>query len=127
MDRKRERASPQKSKASGSDRKRGGGLRRKRKKCEFYQNPVYSHLLDTAFIPMASRVVFWRWSQAGVMAAASRGAARVEGPLVVGVLPEEGHGDDRQRTTKRLATERAAEPGMPHILNVEGIGVCRGL
>jgi predicted Rossmann-fold nucleotide-binding protein len=35
---------------------------------------------------------------AGVMAAASRGAARVEGHLVVGVLPGEGTGDDRQRT-----------------------------
>jgi uncharacterized protein (TIGR00725 family) len=29
---------------------------------------------------------------AGVMAAASRGAARVEGHLVVGVLPDEGKG-----------------------------------
>ena len=37
---------------------------------------------------------------AGVMAAASRGAARVDGHLVVGVLPDEGKGDDRQSTAE---------------------------
>ena len=37
---------------------------------------------------------------AGVMAAASRGAARVDGHLVVGVLPDEGKGDERQSTAE---------------------------
>jgi uncharacterized protein (TIGR00725 family) len=36
---------------------------------------------------------------AGVMEAASRGAARVEGHLV-GVLPDEGNGDDRVSTVE---------------------------
>ncbi|WP_416223874.1 hypothetical protein [Synechococcus sp. CBW1107] len=34
------------------------------------------------------------------MDAASRGAARVEGHLVVGVLPDEGSGDGRQSTAE---------------------------
>ncbi|MDM7954232.1 MAG: hypothetical protein QUV07_13595 [Cyanobium sp. CZS 25K] len=37
---------------------------------------------------------------AGVMAAASRGAARVEGHLVIWVLPDEGNGEERQSTAE---------------------------
>jgi uncharacterized protein (TIGR00725 family) len=52
---------------------------------------------------------------AGVMAAASRGAARVEGHLVVGVLPDEGNGDDRQATAE---LDLALFTGMGHARNV---------
>jgi predicted Rossmann-fold nucleotide-binding protein len=37
---------------------------------------------------------------AGVMAAASRGAVRVEGHLVVGVFPDEGSREERQSTAE---------------------------
>jgi uncharacterized protein (TIGR00725 family) len=66
---------------------------------------------------------------AGVMAAASRGAARVEGHLVVGVLPDEGSGDDRQDTAEldlALFTGMGKARNLINVLSADVVVVCGG-
>lgn len=66
---------------------------------------------------------------AGVMAAASRGAARVEGHLVVGVLPGEGSGDDRQHTADldlALFTGMGKARNVINVLSADVVVVCGG-
>ncbi|MCT0225586.1 hypothetical protein [Synechococcus sp. CS-1328] len=66
---------------------------------------------------------------AGVMAAASRGAARVEGHLVVGVLPDEGNGDDRQSTSEldlALFTGMGKARNVINVLSADVVVVCGG-
>ncbi len=66
---------------------------------------------------------------AGVMAAASRGAARVEGHLVVGVLPDEGKGDDRQCTTEldlALFTGMGKVRNVINVLSADVVVICGG-
>jgi uncharacterized protein (TIGR00725 family) len=66
---------------------------------------------------------------AGVMAAASRGAARVEGHLVVGVLPDEGSGDDRQGTAEvdlALFTGMGKARNVINVLSADVVVVCGG-
>jgi uncharacterized protein (TIGR00725 family) len=66
---------------------------------------------------------------AGVMAAASRGAARVEGHLVVGVLPDEGNGDDRQHTAAldlALFTGIGKARNVINVLSADVVVVCGG-
>ena len=63
---------------------------------------------------------------AGVMAAASRGAARVEGHLVVGVLPDEGSGEERQSTAE---LDLALFTGMGkarNVLSADVVVICGG-
>jgi uncharacterized protein (TIGR00725 family) len=66
---------------------------------------------------------------AGVMAAASRGAARVEGHLVVGVLPDEGNGDDRLSTAEldlALFTGMGKARNVINVLSADVVVVCGG-
>jgi uncharacterized protein (TIGR00725 family) len=66
---------------------------------------------------------------AGVMAAASRGAARVEGHLVVGVLPDEGNGDDRHNTAEldlALFTGMGKARNVINVLSADVVVVCGG-
>jgi uncharacterized protein (TIGR00725 family) len=66
---------------------------------------------------------------AGVMAAASRGAARVEGHLVVGVLPDEGNGNDRQNTADldlALFTGMGKARNVINVLSADVVVVCGG-
>lgn len=66
---------------------------------------------------------------AGVMAAASRGAARVEGHLVVGVLPGEGTGDDRQSTADldlAVFTGMGKARNVINVLSADVVVVCGG-
>ncbi|MCT0249070.1 hypothetical protein [Synechococcus sp. CS-205] len=66
---------------------------------------------------------------AGVMAAASRGAAQVEGHLVVGVLPDEGTGDDRQKTADldlALFTGMGKARNVINVLSADVVVVCGG-
>ena len=66
---------------------------------------------------------------AGVMAAASRGAARVEGHLVVGVLPDEGSGDDRKGTAEvdlALFTGMGKARNVINVLSADVVVVCGG-
>ena len=65
----------------------------------------------------------------GVMAAASRGAARVEGHLVVGVLPDAGNGDDRQNTADldlALFTGMGMARNVINVLSADVVVVCGG-
>jgi uncharacterized protein (TIGR00725 family) len=65
----------------------------------------------------------------GVMAAASRGAARVEGHLVVGVLPDEGNGDARQKTADldlALFTGMGKARNVINVLSADVVVVCGG-
>ena len=64
----------------------------------------------------------------GVMAA-SRGAARVEGHLVVGVLPDEGNGDDRHNTAEldlALFTGMGKARNVINVLSADVVVVCGG-
>ncbi|MEY4771030.1 MAG: hypothetical protein RLZZ346_285 [Cyanobacteriota bacterium] len=66
---------------------------------------------------------------AGVMAAASRGAARVEGHLVVGVLPDEGNGEDRQRTAVldlAVFTGMGKARNVINVLSADVVVICGG-
>ena len=66
---------------------------------------------------------------AGVMAAASRGAALVEGHLVVGVLPDEGNDDDRQKTADldlALFTGMGKARNVINVLSADVVVVCGG-
>ncbi|MCP9841909.1 cytochrome [Synechococcus sp. J7-Johnson] len=66
---------------------------------------------------------------AGVMAAASRGALRVGGHLVVGVLPNEGNGDDRQRTADldlALFAGMGKARNVINVLSADVVVVCGG-
>ena len=66
---------------------------------------------------------------AGVMAAASRGAARVDGHLVVGVLPDEGNGDERQSTAEldlALFTGMGKALNVINVLSADVVVVCGG-
>ncbi len=65
----------------------------------------------------------------GVMAAASRGAGRVEGHLVVGVLPDEGNGDDRQDTAEldlALFTGMGKARNVINVLSSDVVVICGG-
>ena len=65
----------------------------------------------------------------GVMAAANRGAARVEGHLVVGVLPYEGNGADRQGTAEldlALFTGMGKARNVINVLSADVVVVCGG-
>ncbi|WP_094585133.1 hypothetical protein [Synechococcus sp. BO 8801] len=64
---------------------------------------------------------------AGVMAAASRGAARVDGHLVVGVLPDEGNGDESQNTADldlALFTDMGKARNVINVLSSDVVVVC---
>ncbi len=66
---------------------------------------------------------------AGVMAAASRGAARVEGHLVVGVLPGQGKGHERQCTAEldlALFTGMGKARNVINVLSADVVVVCGG-
>jgi uncharacterized protein (TIGR00725 family) len=66
---------------------------------------------------------------AGVMAAASRGAVRVEGHLVVGVLPDEGNGEERQATAEldlALFTGMGKARNVINVLSADVVVVCGG-
>ncbi len=66
---------------------------------------------------------------AGVMAAASRGAARVAGHLVVGVLPGEGNGDDRKGTAEldlAVFTGIGKARNVINVLSADVVVVCGG-
>ncbi len=66
---------------------------------------------------------------AGVMAAASRGAARVDGHLVVGVLPDEGDGEERQGTAEvdlALFTGMGKARNVINVLSSDVVVVCGG-
>ncbi len=66
---------------------------------------------------------------AEVMAAASRGASRVEGHLVVGMLPDEGNDDDRQRTAEldlALFTGMGKARNVINVLSTDVVVVCGG-
>ncbi|CAK6688399.1 hypothetical protein VB716_05180 [Synechococcus sp. CCY9201] len=66
---------------------------------------------------------------AGVMAAASRGAARMEGHLVVGVLPEQGNGEDRQNTADldlALFTGMGKARNVINVLSADVVVICGG-
>ncbi|MCP9829343.1 cytochrome [Synechococcus sp. L2F] len=66
---------------------------------------------------------------AGVMAAASRGALRVEGHLVVGVLPDEGKGDDRQCTAEldlAVFTGMGKARNVINVLSADVVVICGG-
>jgi uncharacterized protein (TIGR00725 family) len=63
------------------------------------------------------------------MAAASRGPARVEGHLVVGVLPDAGDGDDRQRTAEldlALFIGMGQARNVLNVLSADVVVVCGG-
>ncbi|MCP9826962.1 cytochrome [Synechococcus sp. L2F] len=75
----------------------------------------------------------WGWvlltggRPAGVMAAASRGAVRVEGHLVVGVLPDEGEGDGRQCTAEldlALFTGMGKARNVINVLSADVVVIC---
>jgi uncharacterized protein (TIGR00725 family) len=66
---------------------------------------------------------------AGVMAAASRGAVRVEGHLVVGVLPGEGNGAERQSTAEldlAVFTGMGKARNLINVLSADVVVVCGG-
>jgi uncharacterized protein (TIGR00725 family) len=66
---------------------------------------------------------------AGVMAAASRGALRVEEHLVVGVLPGEGNGDDRQSTAEldlAVFTGIGKARNVINVLTADVVVICGG-
>ncbi|MCP9832811.1 MULTISPECIES: hypothetical protein [unclassified Cyanobium] len=66
---------------------------------------------------------------AGVMAAASRGAVRVEGHLVVGVLPDEGNGKERQSTAEldlAVFTGMGKARNVINVLSANVVVVCGG-
>ena len=66
---------------------------------------------------------------AGVMAAASRGAARVEGHLVVGVLPDEGSGEEGQSTAEldlALFTGMGKARNVINVLSADVVVICGG-
>lgn len=66
---------------------------------------------------------------AGVMAAASRGAAGVEGHLVVGVLPDEGKGEERQGTAEldlALFTGMGKARNVINVLSADVVVICGG-
>ncbi|MEA5392100.1 hypothetical protein VB738_12610 [Cyanobium gracile UHCC 0139] len=66
---------------------------------------------------------------AGVMAAASRGAARVEGHLVVGVLPDEGNGEERQSTAVldlAVFTGMGKARNVINVLSADVVVICGG-
>lgn len=65
----------------------------------------------------------------GVMAAASRGAVRVDGHLVVGVLPDAGNGEDRQNTADldlALFTGMGKARNVINVLSADVVVVCGG-
>ncbi len=64
---------------------------------------------------------------AGVMAAACRGARRVEGHLVVGVLPEDGQESGRQQTAEldlALFTGMGQARNVINVLSADVVVVC---
>lgn len=66
---------------------------------------------------------------AGVMAAAGRGAARVEGHLVVGVLPGEGNGEERQSTADvdlAVFTGMGKARNVINVLSTDVVVICVG-
>ncbi|AFY27351.1 putative Rossmann fold nucleotide-binding protein [Cyanobium gracile PCC 6307] len=66
---------------------------------------------------------------AGVMAAASRGAARVEGHLVVGVLPDEGNEEERQHTAEldlAVFTGMGKARNVINVLSADVVVICGG-
>lgn len=66
---------------------------------------------------------------AGVMAAASRGAARVEGHLVVGVLTGEGNADDRHNTADldlAVFTGMGKARKIINVLSADVVVICGG-
>ena len=66
---------------------------------------------------------------AGVMAAASRGAVRVEGHLVVGVLPDEGNVEERQTTAQldlAVYTGMGKARNVINVLSADVVVVCGG-
>jgi uncharacterized protein (TIGR00725 family) len=66
---------------------------------------------------------------AGVMAAASRGAARVDGHLVVGVLPDEGSGEKIQSTAEldlALFTGMGKARNVINVLSSDVVVICGG-
>ncbi len=66
---------------------------------------------------------------AGVMAAATRGAVRVEGHLVVGVLPDEGKDDERQSTADldlSLFTGMGKARNVINVLSADVVVICGG-
>lgn len=66
---------------------------------------------------------------AGVMAAASRGAVRVEGHLVVGVLPDEGNREERQSTAEldlAVFTGMGKARNVINVLSADVVVVCGG-
>ncbi|WP_216923410.1 cytochrome [Synechococcus sp. CCAP 1479/9] len=66
---------------------------------------------------------------AGVMAAASRGASRVEGHLVVGVLPDVGNDDDRQSTAEldlAVFTGMRMARNVINVLSSDVVVICGG-
>jgi uncharacterized protein (TIGR00725 family) len=63
----------------------------------------------------------------GVMAAACRGACRVEGHLVVGVLPGDGQGQDRMNTAEldlALFTGMGQARNLINVLSADVVVVC---
>ncbi|MCP9861333.1 MULTISPECIES: hypothetical protein [unclassified Cyanobium] len=65
----------------------------------------------------------------GVMAAASRGASRVEGHLVVGVLPDEGNGADKQHTAEldlAVFTGMGKARNVINVLSADVVVICGG-
>jgi uncharacterized protein (TIGR00725 family) len=65
----------------------------------------------------------------GVMAAASRGAAAVEGHLVVGVLPGDGNGEERQGTAEldlAVFTGMGRARNVINVLSADVVVVCGG-
>jgi len=63
----------------------------------------------------------------GVMAAACRGATRVEGHLVVGVLPGDGRGHERQHTAEldlALFTGMGQARNVINVLSADVVVVC---
>ena len=63
----------------------------------------------------------------GVMAAASRGAHRVEGHLVVGVLPGDGQGSEREQTAEldlALFTGMGQARNLINVLSADVVVVC---
>ncbi|WP_094510560.1 LOG family protein [Synechococcus sp. MW101C3] len=66
---------------------------------------------------------------AGVMAGASRGANRVEGHLVVGVLPDEGSREERQSTAEldlALFTGLGKARNVINVLSADVVVICGG-
>ncbi len=66
---------------------------------------------------------------AGVMGATIRGALRVEGHLVVGMLPDEGHAEERQRTAEldlAVFTGMGKARNMINVLSADVVVICGG-